>query len=54
MTKQLIVVLQLIGLVIMINGGVSSPTSYGSMIIGGLIALTGGLEFRRREREESD
>ena len=52
MSKHLIVVLQLAGLILMANGAVSTPASYGAVVVGGMIAVVGGIEYRRRVRQE--
>ena len=50
MSKYLIVALQLVGLLVMAGGALSSPPAYGSVIVGGMIAFVGGIEYRRRAR----
>ena len=40
------------GLIVMASGALSTPPSYGTVIVGGMTAFIGGLEYRRRVRSD--
>lgn len=54
MSRPLILVLQLVGLVMIINGWISDPHDFKTMGIGFIVALVGASGYRSRTKKKDD